>query len=129
MSSPATRQEILERIAILDKQITLESGRTRVPRLNMKHRSFPLPNWICAFGFGGFWVFGGQFLPDFHAKYAVWFAVAAGLFALWAIWGTIMWLFTGNVKKDKDYAAGMEKVKVLQDEKHALQKMLKQANG
>lgn len=129
MSAPTTRQEILERIAILDKQITLEAGRNRVPRLNMKNRSFPIAYWILALGCIGFWVFGGQFLPVFHGKWANYFFIGGAIIGAWAIWNTILWLFTGNQKKDKDYAQAMEKVKTLQDEKAALQKQLKQTKS
>ena len=126
MNTPLNRQELQERIAELDKQINLEVGRSRVPRLNLKHRSFPITSWISAFFFLGFWVFGGMFLKSVHDKFAFWALLIGGLIAVLALWNTVMWLFTGNQKADKTYAAAMDKMKELQDERAALAKQLKQ---
>lgn len=118
------RQEITQRIAILDKQINEETENNRLPAL--KHRSFPGGNWAAAAVLAGLYFFGDSITPikSYVVKFSQPIMILAAIFLVSAIIRTILFIVLGTRNVDKKYGAAMEKVRHLQDERRELQKQL-----
>ena len=120
-----TKEEILQEIAALDRQINQQVAQQKLPRLNMKYSRFPWATWIAAVVFFGLWLYGGMFIPENIFDIGQYVAFGLGvLFVLAGLWRTIMFLFKGRQKTDSKYAAATEKVRMLQEKRQELQEQL-----
>ncbi|MBI1291312.1 hypothetical protein GC173_08720 [bacterium] len=119
-----TRQEILQAIAVLDKQINEVAGSGRVASIS--NRRFPAGNWIAGIFFAAAWMFGGQIPPlaELHRQWAFVILVVAALILLSALLMTIRWVMKPGLGANKGLADSMEKVRGLQLQRQELQRRL-----
>lgn len=120
------KQQIMQEIALLDKQILEVSGKKRVGRLS--GASFPVGTWIASLVCLGYWVFGGMIEANIYA-WAKWIGLGLGvLLALSAALGTFKWVGS-RMKKGTTGGAihSMEKIQELRDKREALQRQLDKA--
>jgi hypothetical protein len=127
-----SKTQLMEQIAALNRQITEETAANRVPSLNIKNRSFPMPTWISAIVLLGVGVMGpglpfiGPTMKEFSFAAPVLMGLGA-LVTLFAIFRTLMWLIKGNQKVDRGYSKKMDRVQELTTQRNALQKQLDSA--
>ncbi len=121
-----TRQEIMQQIAALDKQINEIAGKDRVARGSLSGRAFPAGNWIGALAIGAIWFFGGQIAPlaELHRAYAFYVFIAAALLAVLAIIRTVQWVLQPGLGANKGLAESLERVRGLQLQRQELQRRL-----
>ena len=86
-------RELQEQIDALDRQLGLEIDKNagRVGRLNMKHARFPFVYYVFAILLAGWWLLGGQFVPDIHAMTAFWALILAAVALLTGLYMTVRW--------------------------------------
>ena len=123
------KTQLMEQIAELNRQMNELTAANRVPSLNIKNRSFPLPTWISAIVLLGVGVMGpglpfvGPTMKEFSFAAPVLMGLGA-LVTLFALYRTLMWLIKGNQKVDRGYSKKMDQIQELTAQRNALQKQL-----
>ncbi|MCC5878125.1 MAG: hypothetical protein JJU11_18045 [Candidatus Sumerlaeia bacterium] len=118
------RQQLMQEIARLDKQILEVSGQKRVGRLS--GAAFPMGTWISSIVLLGYYVFGGMIEQSFYPM-AKWVGLILGLLlGVSALLGTFKWVVSRAKpgSSTREAAETMEKVQELRDRRAALQKQL-----
>lgn len=121
------KQQIMQEIARLDKQILEVSGQKRVGRLS--GASFPTGTWVGSIVMLGYYVFGGMIEQAFYPT-ARWIGLGLGLLlGASALLGTFKWIVSRAKpgSSTREASENMEKVQELRDRRAALQKQLDQA--
>jgi hypothetical protein len=121
-----TRQEIMQQLAELDKQINAIAGSDRVGQITVGKFDFPTGNYIGALFFAGVWWLGGMIQAELHRQYS-WIAlILAAVFLLSALWRTFRWLTKPRLGADRKMQEAMDKVRGLQIQRQELQRRLKE---
>jgi hypothetical protein len=118
-----TREEILQEIARLDREINKIAGATRLKPMATARP--PIGSIITSAVFLGYWAAGAAISAELHAKTALWALIIGALAALAALMGLFNWikglLGRGNQKK---FGANMEAAAALQQQRKLLQEQL-----
>ncbi len=127
MPDMPTREELQQQLADLDRQISAELGKTKLPELRSEHRQFPGATWILAALCFGWYALGAS-VPvagEYHAMTAQWVMYAGILLAVIAALRTLLWLTKRNPKGDAQYVESTGRVRELQAMRRDLMKQMK----
>ena len=119
------KQQIMQEIALIDRQIHELAGKKRVGRLTSE--SFPIGTWIASVVFLGYYVAGDLVAADIHAT-AKWIGLGLGLLlGLSAILSTLKWIKARTRKGNAGFQNNATKIAELQERKVELQRLLAKA--
>ncbi|MBX7244784.1 MAG: hypothetical protein K1X53_04755 [Candidatus Sumerlaeaceae bacterium] len=126
----ATRKELQQELADLDRQINAEVAKAPLPKMRDVHRRFPFAYFILG-GLGiGYWA-AGDSIPgvsgSLHTSTADYGLYVGGVIIAIGVIRLLQWMFLSNFKADAQYKEATVTVKDLQQKRRELQQELKNA--
>lgn len=120
------RQEILNEIVKIDRQINEEAAKNRLPSLNTRNASFPLGSWLSAAVLICGQLFFGAMIPEVFPYQDLTILAIGVLLALFSLISTYKWLtFKSSIKKGLNQQS--PRIQELNEKKRALQEQLEAA--
>jgi hypothetical protein len=123
----ATRQELQQQLADVDRQINSELSKTKLPELRTDMQ-FPLPLFILAAICFAWWAIGAQ-IPvagEYHPATAKWVMYAGCVLVALGALRTLQWLMKRNPKGDAGYLEATTRVRELQQQRREIQRQIKE---
>ena len=124
----ATRQELQQQLADVDRQINSELSKTKLPDLRSEHGQFPLPLFILA-AICFAWYVAGNMIPvagEYHSMTAKWVMYAGGVLLFLGVLRTLQWIIKRRPKGDANYMAATTRVRELQQQRRDIQRQIKE---